>query len=218
MKQSHHRHGTSAPLLLAAFFLLLTGCASTGMDRSEDASSSMQKVETDIKNIVVQLDATGSSLDRLIMPGQTDVKPAFETFSDNVAKIKKMESSFSDDADKMQARGKDYFEEWKKEGDTYKNSEIQRRSEQRRMELGEIYGRIAENSIGVKTAFKTYVSDVAEIQKYLSTDLTSKGIEAIAPLSKRVVTDGDNLKYAIGNVQSAIETAKSEMAPEGMRR
>lgn len=218
MKQSHHTRGTRAPLLLAVLFLLLTGCASTGMDRSEDASSSMQKVETDIKNIVVQLDATGASLDRLVMRGQTDVKPAFETFSANVAKIKKMESSFSDDADRMQARGKDYFEEWKKEGDTYKNPEIQQRSEQRRMELGMIYGRIAENSIGVKTAFKTYVSDVQEIQKYLSTDLTSKGIEAIAPLSKRVVSDGDNLKYAIGNVQSAIETAKSEMAPEGMRR
>ena len=67
----------------------------------------------------------------------------------------------------MNARGKDYFEEWEKEGDKYKNPRIQEFSEQRRLKLSRIYGEIATNSIGVKEELKAYVSDLKEIQKYL---------------------------------------------------
>jgi len=115
----------------------------------------------------------------------------------------------------MKARGKDYFDEWRKEGDKYKNQQIQELSDQRRSDLGEIYGRIAENSVGVREAFTKYVSDSKEIQNYLSNDLTPKGIEAIAALSKRVVGNGENLRNAIKNVQSAIVRAREEMAQSG---
>lgn len=211
MKPTLHYITNRSPLFLTVF-LLLAGCASTGMERSVDATTTMQTVENDIQQIVVQLNATGQSLANLVSPSQSDVKKAFDTFAVDVEKIEKMEASFSSHADEMQAKGKDYFAEWKKEGAKYDNPEIQALSDQRRDELGTVYGRIASNSIGVKTAFKTYVSDVNEIHTYLSTDLTSKGIDAIAEVSRRVVRDGADLKYAIKNMQSAIEAAKNEMA------
>ncbi|MBN1448701.1 MAG: DUF2959 family protein [Bacteroidetes bacterium] len=211
MKPSTYSNSNRAPLLLT-LLLLLAGCASTGMERSDRATTTMQTVENDIQRIVVQLNATGQSLDNLISPAQTDVKKAFDTFASDVEKIETMEQSFTTHANEMQARGKDYFAEWKKEGTTYSNPEIQALSDQRRNELGTVYGRIAGNSGGVKTAFKTYVSDVQEIRTYLSTDLTSKGLDAIAEVSRKVVRDGADLRYAIKNMQSAIEAAKNEMA------
>jgi hypothetical protein len=173
-------------------------------------------MDNDIKLVIVQLDATNASLDELTKPGQSDAKKAFDLYTDNISKIEKMEKDFAKHADEMKARGKDYFEEWQKEDTKYKNPQIQELSEQRRTELSEIYGRIAENSIGVKDAFKAYVSDIKEIQIYLLNDLTSKGIEAIVPISKKVVDDGDNLKYAIKNVQTAIDRARAEMSQSGM--
>jgi hypothetical protein len=143
------------------------------------------------------------------------VKKAFNSYTDNVSKIEKMEEDFAKHADEMKARGKDYFEEWQKEGDKYKNPQIQELSDQRRIELGEIYGKIAENSIGVRDAFKAYVSDAKEIQNYLSNDLTSKGIEAIAATARKVVDNGENLRLAIKNVQTAIEKARAEMIQSG---
>lgn len=193
----------------------LAGCDSTGRQRSKEATTTMQTMENDIRLVAVQLDATGASLEELMRPGQSDVKKAFNLYTDNILKIEKMEKDFAKHADEMKARGKDYFEEWQKEGDKYKNPQIQELSEQRRIELGEIYGRIAENSIGVKDAFKAYVSDAKEIQNYLSNDLTSKGIEAIVAISGKVVSNGENLKYAIKNVQTAIERARAEMSQSG---
>ena len=202
-------------MVLATALVCLAGCASTGMERSTAATSTMKTVDSDIKALVVQLDITGASLQEVIKVGQPDVKGAFDIYAGNVKKMEAMEKNFSTHADEMKVRGKDYFAEWKKEGDAYQNPEIQALSDQRRMELGEIYGKIAENSLGVKDAFRTYLSDAKEVRTYLSNDLTSKGIDAIAPVSRKVVSDGDNLKYAIKNIQNAIETARSEMAQSG---
>ena len=200
-------------LILAV--ISLAGCASTGIQRSEKATTTMQTMDNDIKLVIVQLDATGASLDELMRSGQPDVKKSLDLYTDNISKIQTMEKQFAKHADEMKERGKDYFDEWQKEGSKYKNQQIQELSEQRRAELGEIYGKIAINSIGVKDAFKAYVSDVKEIQIYLSNDLTSKGIEAIAPTSRKAVNDGDNLKNAIKSVQTSIDRARAEMSQPG---
>jgi hypothetical protein len=197
--------------MLIVVVLIVAGCASTGMQRSEKATTTMQTVDDNIKLIVVQLDATGASLAELMKPGQSDVKKAFELYTTNVTKMEKMEKDFAKHAKEMKTRCANYFTEWQKKGDQYENPEIQALSEQRRIELGEIYGKIAENSLGMDEAFKAYVSDVKEIQSFLSNDLTSKGIEAITPISRKAVTDGNRLKREINKLQLSIEAARSEM-------
>jgi hypothetical protein len=201
--------------LLAIAVISITGCSSTGIQRSEKATTTMQTTDNDIKLVSVQLDATGASLDELMKPGQSDIRKAFDLYTENVSKIEKMENKFSKHSEEMQSRGKDYFEEWQKDGNKYKNSQLQQLSEQRRIELEEIYGKIALNSVGVKDAFKAYVSDVKEIQKFLSNDLTPNGILAVAPISKKVNNDGDNLKTAIKNIQPSIDRARTAMAQNG---
>jgi len=200
---------------LVACFIGMTGCSSTGIQRSEKATTTMQTIDNDIKQVVVQLDATGASLDDLMRPGQSDVKKTFASCTGNIAKIEAMEKRFAIHADEMKDRGKDYFDEWQKEGSKYNNQQIRELSEQRRAQLGEIYAKIAENSVGVKGPFKAYVSDVKEIQLYVSNDLTSKGIESIAPITRKAVDDGEKLKGAIKDLQTAIERARAEMSHPG---
>ena len=210
--------------LVAIFFAILitavigiSGCASTGMERSTDVRTAMQTMDNEIKLIVVQLDATGASLAELIKPGQADVKKAFELYTENIASLARKEGVFNKHADEMAARGDNYLKEWKKADSEYENSAIQELSEERRAAFGELYGRIARNSIGAKSAFTAYVTDAKEIQRYLSNDLTTKGVSAIVPIARKVVDDGNNLKYTITDIQMAIEGARAEMAQDGIR-
>ncbi len=75
--------------LLIISMAVISGCGSTGIERSEDATTSMEKMDNDIKLVVVQLDATNASLDAVIRTGQSDVKKAFDLFVDNVEKMAK---------------------------------------------------------------------------------------------------------------------------------
>lgn len=205
-------------LILSAFIaglIMTAGCQSTGMERSDDTRTSLQTMDDDITSAILQLDATGAALGEILRPGQPDLKNALQTFSDNVAQIVATENKFARHADELTARGTDYFEEWQREGTEYNNPEIQQLSNQRRSILGDVYSRISIQSNSIKDTFKTYAQDVKEIQRFLSNDLSSKGVTAIAPISRRVIIEGDSLKNAMHDVQGIIQSARNEMAQSG---
>lgn len=202
---------TTFLLICLASVLTISACSTTGMQRSEDVQSTMETVDNDIKSIIVQLDAINSSLEELTKPGQADLKKAFDLFSDNASEIKEMQKDFSKHAAQMEESGEAYFEQWDKNSQEYDNSDIQEQSNERRETLGETYDKIAQNNVGVKDAFQTYVSDINEIEEFLSNDLTSEGINSIESISEEVVDNGSHLKSELQNLQSAIEQARLEM-------
>lgn len=200
-----------ATLLLGATPLLV-GCATTGSDRATKTTHSMQKVEADYKEASDQIDATRASLEELVKPSQTDTKSAFAVYSKNVTKMEDVGDRLVVHTDQMRSRGNDYFAEWES---SYTNPEIRELSERRRIEMRQLYAGIPEASIGVMGALKSYLTDIREIQRYLSNDLTAPGVEAIRPTAEKAVRDGDGLKEAIRPVLNAVDRVKSEMAQGG---
>jgi hypothetical protein len=216
MKVSTKLGAIIATLLLGAL-TCLSGCATTGMQQSAKTGTTMNAVEHDIQQAVAQVDATGASLQELVRPGQSNVKEAFKKYSANVDKMEDLGKRLFQHADKMSAQGKDYFEEWRKQGNAYTNPQIQALSEQRRADLSAVFARIPEASVGVKGAFKAYMTDIKEIKTYLSNDLTPKGVESITPIAQKAVMEGDSLKDAVKPVLSAINSAKAELAQGGTK-
>ena len=198
--------------LILGFAFSQTGCATTGNQRSANTRTTMKAVEQDYIQAAAQLNATGESLEALVNPNQPDKKKPFEKYSRDVDRMKNLEKRLFEHADKMQAQQKNYFEEWRMQGNSYTNPQIQALSEQRRADLSAVFARIAEASVGVKGAFKAYMSDIAQIRTYLSTDLTPKGIESITPTVQKAIMDGDNLKGAVNPVLATIREAREELA------
>lgn len=215
MKHAHKQFQIFSVLTLITMFVV-AACTSTGIERSEDLQTALQLVDSDIKIIVVQLDVIGSSLDELIAPAQTDVSKAFDVFTEHSSKIEKMEKDFAKHRSMIEISGNTYFSNWDNKDNQYQNPEIQRRSDERRAELGRIYDEISKNSTVIKETFQAYVSDINEIQLFMSNDLTTNGIASIAALSHRTVYNGAYLKTELLQLQTAIEGARTEMAQAGM--
>jgi len=203
--------GNTILLFSLAMAFAISACSTTGLQRSDDVQSTMETVDNDIKSVVVQIDAIGASLDELTKPNQADLGKAFELFSENASKIKNMEQNFSKHAAEMEESGKAYFDAWESDIEEYDNAEIRQRSVERREALGETYDKIAENNVGVKEAFRTYVSDINEIERFLSNDLTGNGINSIKPISDDIVGNGSQLRNELRSLQSAIEEARMQM-------
>ncbi len=205
----------SAAFVIAVLFgaiTSLTGCATTGMDRATKTTDSMHTVEGDYKQAAIQIDATRVALENLVSPSQTNMKKAYEVYDDNVKKMEKSGSQLDMHTEKMNANGAKYFAEWES---SYTNPEIREISEQRRIEMRKGYAKISQASVGVKGALKSYMTDIREIQKYISNDLTTQGIETIKPIAQRAVVDGDNLKETVKPVLHAIDLVKAEMFQGG---
>jgi len=195
--------------------LLLAGCATSGNQKSADTRATMKDVQQDYAQALAQVDATNGSLEAIVAPGQSDEKKAFENYSDNVNKMDDLGKRLFERADQMRVQQRNYFEEWRMQGNTYTNPQIQALSEQRRADLNVTFAHITEASVGVKGSFKDYMSHIGQIKTYLSNDLTTKGVGSISPDVQQAVADGAKLKDAVQPVISSIDDARAEMAQGG---
>lgn len=202
-------------MIMLATTAFLGGCASTGMKRSEKTSNSIKHVDIEIREFMIQIDATSASLDSLVTGGKADPKKSFETYTKNVAKFEKDGNQVTRRLDEMKLSSREYFEEWAKEGDKFTNPEIRELSEERRSKLAGIYAQVPAANAGVKGSYNAALTDLKEIQKYLSNDLTPTGIERIAPVSQKSVQDLDQLKESLKPVISALDEIKSELYHKG---
>jgi predicted nuclease with TOPRIM domain len=198
-------------MLLLGTAAFLGGCATTGMDRSVKASNSIKEVDSEIRKMSVQIDVTAASLYTLVNTGKPDLKKSFDSYTDNLAKLDKEGNRVLKRLEEMKSRNKEYFEEWEKEGDAFTNSEIRELSSERRTRLAEIYARVPAAGAGIKGTYHAYLTDLKEIQKFLSTDLTPKGIESITPVANKSVQDLDSLKISLQPVIAALDDIKAEM-------
>jgi len=201
-------------IFLAAFIIM--ACSTNGIQRSGNAQTSLEAVDDDINKIITQLDRIGTSLDNLTKPGQADLKEAYDKYAENILHIDKLENDFQKHIQEMETNNEVYLIEWEKNNNEYDNPEIQRLSVERLGIVSQAFNKISENNVGIKEVFKSYVSDVIEIEIFISNDLTSRGIESISPTSNRAVYNGKDLKQALIDLQSAIENARAEIAQTGI--
>lgn len=202
-------------LILLATTAFLGGCASTGMKRSEKTSNSIKHVDTEIREFMVQIDATSASLDSLVTGSTSNPKKHFETYTKNVAKFEKEGNQVVKRLDEMKLNSREYFEEWEKTGDKFTNPEIRGLSEERRSKLAGIYAQVPAANAGVRGSYNAALTDLKEIQKYLSNDLTPTGIGRIAPVAQKSVLNLDQLKESLKPVITALDEIKAELYHKG---
>lgn len=202
---------TFCTLILLGTAAFLGGCATTGMDRSVKTSNSIRDVDGEIRKMVVQIDVTSASLDALVAPGQQDVKKAFKTYSQELDKFEHEGKRTLKRIDEMRAHSKEYFDEWEKQGNEYKNPEIRALSEERRIKLAEIYARVPAAGAGIKVAYTAYLTNLKEIQVYLSNDLTPQGLTTIDPVVKKAAQDKEALKSSVQPLLAAMDEIKAEL-------
>ncbi len=198
-------------LLVFGTAAFLGGCATTGMDRSAKTSNSIRDVDSEIRKMMIQIDVTAASLDSLVVAGNTDLKKSFDSYSDNLAKLDKEGKKVLKRTEEMKSHSKEYFAEWEKQGDTFTNPEIRELSAERRTHLAEVYAKVPAAAEGIHGTYNAYLTGLKEIQKYLSTDLTPKGVEAITPVANQSVKDLDALKTSLQPVLVALAEIKAEL-------
>ncbi|MBU0485517.1 MAG: DUF2959 family protein [Proteobacteria bacterium] len=198
-------------MLMIGTAAFLVGCATTGMDRSVKTSNSIQEVDDEIGKMIIQLDKTSASLDTLLNPEQTEVKKTFEAYSENVVQLENEGNRVIKRLEEMKSQSKEYFAEWEKQGSAYANPRIRELSEERRLKLAETYAKVPAAGAGIKVTYLAYLSDLKEIQIFLSNDLTQQGIESITPVANNTANDLEALKTSLQPVVAALTEIKAEL-------
>jgi chromosome segregation ATPase len=198
-------------VILFGMVTVLGGCATTGMERSTATVNSIDDVDAEIRIMTTNIDVTAASLDNLGKSEPAGLKRSFDSYSDNLAKLDAQGKLVIKRVGEMKANSKEYFAEWEKQGDTYTNPKIRQLSEERRIKLAEIYAQVPIAGAGIEESYQSYLTNLKEIHRYLSNDLTSSGVNAIAPVTQTAFRDLDRLKESLKPLIRALDDIKAEL-------
>lgn len=211
-----------AVLLLSTSLGSLSSCSKkTGADLAEKTTTSMQTVQGDVSQAKSQVDITNGSLNNVISVGSAlsvppeDVKQAFNAYSTNVKKMEDIANRLNKDITDMDNQANRYFQQWSEQGQSFTNPDLQQYSQEQRGRMRDSFNNLTSTSAGLRGSLNAYLSEIKQIQAYLSNDLTPTGISKITSIAQSAARDGEKLKSSFDPVQMAISDTIAVMKPGG---
>ena len=187
-------------ITLATAIVLATGCASTGNDKAASTSKSLTRSAHMIEKGNLLIDQTLTKLNALVYNPNPDLRKQFDAFNTSVNDLGATDQEVACQAKEMKAMGADYFENWDKETAHIRNENIRQRSAARQHEVAANFARISQQYDEAKTAFEPFMSDLRDVQKYLSTDLTAGGLVAVKDFAAKATRNAVPVKKSLTRI------------------
>ena len=167
------------------------------------------------------MNATLASLNNLVERPQADLRPQYKQFSDNVDDLASLAKNVDASVTAMRENGKEFFAKWSEELAGIKNEDIRNLSAARQKEVSDELMNVKKSYAATEIAFKPFMSDLRDIQKYLGTNLTPAGVASMKDVAAKANTTGATLKKAVGKLSAdfkslgiAMSAATPQPAPQ----
>jgi len=197
---------------LAAVALGIAGCASQGYEKGSATAEGLKASAAKIESAQSKLDATVTSLNDLVNKPAADLRPQYKAFSDNVTELEKLAKHGKEGVVSMGAKSKEFFAKWDEETAAMKNEDIKNRSAARKQEVTAALNDIKRCYVEAETAFKPFMSNLRDIQKYLGTDLTTAGVASIKDVAVKANTDAAALKEPLAKLVASFKALGVSMS------
>ena len=195
------------PGLLVVSFVLpmfLMGCAASVPKRAAEMSKQMNAQSSTVGDLQRRVDSMDTVLVNLQAARQADLKPLYTEYTDELKRVKKAgDKSRSKYADMLDAR-QAYIADFKTENKRLTNPTLREAANTRYQQTMASYDRLSDRSNNMQAAYNTYVTDLDQIQAFLSTDLSKEGVARIGSVIRKAKTDGISLNATAAEYQTAL--------------
>jgi len=208
------KHFRILPLLAGTALLLpCFQAGAAGYKLADKVGASISEFRDDIVDVKKSVDATMVSLDKIVTDAATDPRKAFKEFDKNVPRIDSAAATAKKHAEAMKAKGQSYFQQWEKEMASVNNPEIRQLAEGRKAKLQTTFDNIKSHTEPAREQFNAWLTDLKDLQKYLSQDITISGIEAAKSQIAKAKADGLTVQQTLEKVIAELNTVVATITP-----
>jgi hypothetical protein len=195
---------SACALAFAGALALSTGCSSS--PDTKGTVDSMSAFGVEFAKVKDSIDDAVKSLERVVNTQPSELKPNFEVYRKSVKELEDQSQVVKARADEMKAKGDQFFKDWESSKTV---------SPERRSELAASYGKIKEDAVVARDAFTPFLNSLKDIDRYLSLDLSLKGVNSMSDLVKsakdhatKVKSRIDAVLVEVNSVRGMLSTAK----------
>jgi len=199
---------------LALTIGLATTMAATGFAGQEALMKSVGDALGEANATKSQLAATMGALNALLAtkPGG-DLRPAYQTYIENVDKTKKDATITKARFDQMNGDSASYFNSWKSDNQSIKNAKLRKVADKRLAAVQKDYRSALAALQGASAKFTPFLSDLNDIQTALSNDLTANGLKAAKGVFKQANKDHKNVQTEVTKALQHLGAMQAALAP-----
>jgi predicted nucleic acid-binding Zn-ribbon protein len=199
--------------------ILMTACASSsGYKQADKTGAGIAEFREEIVNGKKAIDATMKSLTDIASTANTDPRKAFQQFSKDVANLESTAAKVRKRGEDMKAQGAAYFKKWEQELATMTNPEIRSLAEQQRAKLQSTFDSIRKYTEPLKAQFNPWMSDLKDLEKYLSNDLTISGVDAAKSLFRKTTDEGLEVQKSMDALVAELNTVAATLTPAKVQK
>ena len=194
--------------LLAASFstLLLLGCSKDAEPTTHvKLPPGLVALQEEIVKGKNQVGLTITSLEAVIAAAGPSDKSKYDAFVKSMGDLEAQAAAIKVKGDEMRARGAAYFKAWEDQLAAVSTPSIKEQAEKRRDQLTKNYEAVTVAVEAAREAYKPILSDLKDIQKMLSTDLTADSVKALAPPVAKIKESGKVLGEKLDAVVDALK-------------
>jgi predicted nucleic acid-binding Zn-ribbon protein len=199
---------TAIGLILVLFLGLTLGVsqvhAEKGYGKALKTTVSMKDTKAMLQKMLNEIEKTMKPLNELTI-ATGDLRKKYEMFSGELRDIRALADDVRKNATNMWAHGDSYFAAWDTEIQKLESETVRQISQERKNEVTQKYEEIRTTMKDAKSVFAPFTENLRDIDTYLATDLTTKGVEAMASLVKQANDDAKVVKEKINAVIIAID-------------
>lgn len=214
------------PMMLLAFLPQLAGCgspdtrevqappppdplsaqnASMRTEGSSLAAPSVRQFKANLLACKRQIDSTLAALADVTNPNTTDLRRAYDKYSDQLARTEHQAMDVKTEAAAMRAARQDYFAKWEAMTTEIDNPTIRASAEARRQRLRDAHERIITSSEQLRDSYEPLMKDLQDVRKFLGGDLSKQSVSLLGDVSTKSQADGAIVKQKIDTIVDELD-------------
>jgi type IV pilus biogenesis protein CpaD/CtpE len=211
----HERSVLFALALAVAAAALAAGCAKDeGRERSGKAVGTLKETRAELANASKQVDEVLAAASG-VQSGQGDLKAAYDKYKKEVAQTEEAAQDSRKRAQDMRARSAEYQNKWQQEMSKVTNPDLKAAAQARAAKVRGRYEMISAKAQDARAAYEPFMTDLKDLQTYLSNDLTPAAVQAASPVFEKVNASGQVLKQKLAALRQELDDVAAEMSPSG---
>jgi DUF2959 family protein len=197
--------------VVAALFVSPALAQSKASAKSIDALGSVIKEVTAIRG---QVQGAMDSLNALTSGDPKNLSKNYKAFSKNVEDMAKSQQTTAARAEDFKTRRDAYLAEWQKQMQEVSNPDIQALMQTREEAVKATFETLQPAAQAARDAFPPFLSDLQDIQKLLSVDLSPSGVAAAGPVGQKAVANGTTVLQNIDAVLATLNKIEAAVSPK----
>ena len=211
MKTSFRSISLLTALLALALAPRPQAVAADSAEKAAMVKEKIQTLRTECAQGRNQVTLTLEELSRLTVSG-VDLRPQFEKFKTELAKMEKKAESARGRADSMKEKGQDFFSEWEGQIKTIQNEDIRNEAAKRLAKRKKSYDKILNAMQDAKKELVPFMSDLKDIAKLLDNELSQSTVSSTKSLIRQANWHGEDVRESLTDVEKELDRVASELA------